>query len=151
MESSGVEALRRLSFQTDTAMRLHHSCQHARRKSRLAPFNSQLHWQNGTCEALQYNYNMRMKKLHFEWDERKATANVKKHGISFEEAKTAFYDEQAKLINDPDHSEDEDRFVLLGLSASLKLLVVCHCYREGDAIRISSARKATAMETKSYP
>lgn len=94
---------------------------------------------------------MRVKKLHFEWDEPKAAANVKKHGITFEEAKTAFFDEQAKLIDDPDHSEDEDRFVLLGLSATLKLLVVCHCYREGGAIRIISARKATAMETKSYP
>ena len=70
-----------------------------------------------------------MSALHFEWDDEKATANVKKHGISFKEAKSVFRDERAKLINDPDHSEDEDRFVLLGLSETLRLLVVCHCYR----------------------
>ena len=70
-----------------------------------------------------------MNSLRFEWDARKATANLKKHGISFEEAKSAFYDEQAKLIDDPDHSADEERFILLGLSFSLRLVVVCHCYR----------------------
>lgn len=92
-----------------------------------------------------------MSALHFEWDERKAAANVKKHGVSFEEARSVFYDERAKLIDDPDHSEDEDRFVLLGLSSALRLLVVCHCYRgDGGVIRIISARKATAKETKSY-
>lgn len=94
---------------------------------------------------------MRMLKLHFEWDSRKAAANLKKHGISFEEAKTVFFDEQAKLIDDPDHSQSEDRFVLLGLSSFLKLLVVCHCYRDGNMIRIISARKATTTETKWYP
>ena len=92
-----------------------------------------------------------MSALHFEWDERKATANVKKHGVSFEEAKSAFYDEPAKIIDDPDHSEDEERFVLLGLSSALRLLVVCHCYRgDGGVIRIISARKAMAKEMKSY-
>jgi uncharacterized DUF497 family protein len=92
-----------------------------------------------------------MSALHFEWDERKAAANVKKHAVSFEEAKSVFYDERAKLIDDPDHSEDEDRFVLLGLSSALRLLVVCHCSRgDGGVIRIISARKATAKETKSY-
>ncbi len=92
-----------------------------------------------------------MSALHFEWDDEKATANVKKHGISFEEAKSVFRDERAKLINDPDHSEDEDRFVLLGLSETLRLLVVCHCYRgENHIIRIISARKATTKESKSY-
>ncbi|MDP3515316.1 MAG: BrnT family toxin [Sulfuritalea sp.] len=92
-----------------------------------------------------------MSALHFEWDERKATANVKKHGVSFEEAKSAFYDEHAKIIDDPDHSEDEERFVLLGLSSALRLLVVCHCYRgDGGVIRIISARKAMAKEMKSY-
>ena len=92
-----------------------------------------------------------MSALHFEWDERKAAANVKKHGVSFEEAKSVFHDEHARLIDDPDHSENEDRFVLLGLSSALRLLVVCHCYRgEGGAIRIISARKATARETKFY-
>lgn len=93
-----------------------------------------------------------MSALHFEWDERKAAANVKKHGVSFGEAQSAFYDEHAKLIDDPDHSGEEDRFVLLGLSSVLRLLVVCHCYRgNGGLIRIISARKATAKEIKSYP
>ena len=86
------------------------------------------------------------------WDERKAAANAKKHGVSFDEAKSVFVDERAKLIDDPDHSEDEDRFVLLGLSSALRLLLVCHCYRsESNVICIISARKATAKESKSYP
>ena len=93
-----------------------------------------------------------MGKLSFEWDERKAAANAKKHSVSFDEAKSVFVDEQAKLIGDPDHSEDEDRFVLLGLSSVLRLLLVCHCYRaDGNVIRIISARKASAHESKSYP
>lgn len=93
-----------------------------------------------------------MSTLRFEWDERKAAANAKKHGVSFEEAKSAFVDERAKLINDPDHSEVEERFVLLGLSSSLRLLVVCHYYREeGNVIRFISARKATTQESRSYP
>ena len=93
-----------------------------------------------------------MSALRFEWDSAKASANKRKHGISFEEARTVFLDEQAKLIDDPDHSADEDRFILLGLSASLRLLLVCHCYREaGNVIRIISARKATAREGKFYP
>lgn len=93
-----------------------------------------------------------MSTPHFEWDEKKAAANLRKHGISFEEAQTAFLDDRAKLIDDPDHSEEEDRFVLLGMSYALKILVVCHCYRgEDGAIRIISARKATPKEMKSYP
>lgn len=93
-----------------------------------------------------------MSELHFEWDRRKAAANEKKHGVSFEEEKSVFSDERAKLIDDPDHSEEEDRFVLLGLSNLLRVLVVCHCYREEDnVIRIISARKATARESKFYP
>ncbi|MFA6314086.1 MAG: BrnT family toxin [Sterolibacterium sp.] len=93
-----------------------------------------------------------MSTLHFEWDGRKAAANAKKHGVSFEEAKSVFVDDRAKLIDDPDHSEDEDRFVLLGLSSALRLLLVCHCYRsERNVIRIISARKATAKESESYP
>ncbi len=92
-----------------------------------------------------------MNSLKFEWDARKATANLKKHGISFDEAKSAFFDEHAKLIDDPDHSEDEDRFILLGLSNSLRVVVVCHCYRgDDDVIRIISARKATTRELKEY-
>lgn len=93
-----------------------------------------------------------MSTLRFEWDAHKATANLKKHGVSFDEAKSVFQDERAKLIDDPDHSADEDRFVLLGLSRTLRLLVVCHCYRsEGNTIRIISARKASAREAKAYP
>ena len=93
-----------------------------------------------------------MNVLRFEWDERKAAANAKRHGVSFEEARSVFFDERARLIDDPDHSEDEERFALLGLSGSLRLLLVCHCYRTtGSAIRIISARKATAGESKSYP
>ena len=93
-----------------------------------------------------------MSTIHFEWDEKKAVANAKKHGVSFDEAKSVFVDERAKLIDDPDHSEDEDRFVLLGLSSALRLLLVCHCYRsENNVIRIISARKANAKETRSYP
>ena len=92
-----------------------------------------------------------MSTLSFEWDARKAAANAKKHGVGFDEAKSVFVDERAKLIDDPDHSEDEDRFVLLGLSSVLRLLLVCHCYRtEGNVIRIISARRASAHESKSY-
>jgi hypothetical protein len=90
--------------------------------------------------------------LRFEWDPKKAAANLRKHGVSFQDAQTVFSDENAKLIDDPDHSEEEDRFVLLGLSSSLRLLVVCHCYRsEGNVIRIISARKAEDHERNSYP
>jgi uncharacterized DUF497 family protein len=92
-----------------------------------------------------------MREIHFEWDKAKATANIKKHGVSFEEAKSVFSDEQARLIADPDHSEDEDRFILLGYSSTLRLLVVCHCYRSDEsAIRIISARKANRHEAASY-
>jgi uncharacterized DUF497 family protein len=93
-----------------------------------------------------------MSTLRFEWDVRKAAYNAKKHGVTFEEARSVFFDERARLIDDPGHSVDEERFVLLGLSSSLRLLLVCHCYRETDGvIRIISARKATANESKSYP
>ena len=92
-----------------------------------------------------------MDYLSFIWDEDKNKKNIASHNISFEEAKTAFYDPNAKIIFDPDHSKDEDRFVILGLSKFLNLLVVCHCYREKDKIiRIISARKATARERKQY-
>jgi uncharacterized DUF497 family protein len=76
--------------------------------------------------------------LRFEWDDRKNTQNRRKHGVSFEEAQTVFLDEQALLVADPDHSEHEERFVLLGLSSALRTLVVCHCYRrERDVIRLA--------------
>lgn len=90
--------------------------------------------------------------IRFEWDERKAIANRRKHGVTFGEAQSVFLDERARLIDDPDHSDVEDRFVLLGVSRSLRLLVVCHCYRSGDdVIRIISARKATPAEASHYP
>jgi uncharacterized DUF497 family protein len=89
--------------------------------------------------------------LRFEWDPRKNRVNLRRHRVSFEEAATAFYDERAILIDDPDHSEAEDRFVLLGLSSSLRLLVVCHCYRKrSSVIRIISAWKADRQERQDY-
>jgi len=92
-----------------------------------------------------------MNKIRFIWDENKNIANQKKHKISFEEAKTVFYDDYARLIHDPEHSDTEDRFVLLGLSSSLKLLIVVHAYKEkNEIIRIISARKATKLESKYY-
>ncbi len=96
-------------------------------------------------------YTVHMNSLRFEWESQKASANLKKHDVSFEEAKSVFYDERARLISDPDHSEDEDRFILLGLSHSLRVILVCHCYRsKGNVIRIISARKASNRELKAY-
>lgn len=96
-------------------------------------------------------YTVVMVGLRFEWDRTKSAANRKKHGVSFEEAATVFYDENALLISDPDHSEDEDRFFLLGISLRLRILVVCHCYRESqEIIRIISARKADRSEHDDY-
>lgn len=89
--------------------------------------------------------------MKFIWDGKKAAMNKQKHGVAFEEAQTVFDDCDALRIFDPDHSEDEDRFLLLGLSSVLRLLVVCHCYRENDEqIRIISARKATKKESTTY-
>ena len=89
--------------------------------------------------------------IEFEWNEEKALANLKNHNISFEEAKTVFYDPNALVIFDPDHSDLEDRFIIMGMSQSLKLLVVCHCYRSNDEIiRIISARKAESNEKSMY-
>ncbi len=89
--------------------------------------------------------------IAFEWDEEKDRANVKKHDISFEEASTVFMDENARIIADPDHSDEEDRFVMMGVSRNMNILVVCHCYRkEGQVIRIISARRANKMEQQSY-
>lgn len=89
--------------------------------------------------------------MKFEWDQRKSYINLNKHGISFEEAKTVFYDDSAVLISDPDHSQDEDRFILLGLSSTSRILIVCHCYRgHEDRIRIISARQATKRESQIY-
>ena len=89
--------------------------------------------------------------MDFDWNEEKEAANLQKHGVSFTEAQTAFQDCNALRIYDPDHSDDEERFVLLGLDSALRLLVVCHCYRENDAqARIISARKATKRESTTY-
>jgi uncharacterized protein len=92
-----------------------------------------------------------MAELRFEWDARKEAQNRRKHGVSFAEAETVFSDDHALLVDDPDHSDREDRFALLGLSARLRTLVVVHCYREEEAvIRIISARKATRKERDIY-
>ncbi len=94
---------------------------------------------------------MKELRLGLEWDPAKADENFRKHGISFEEAKSVFFDESAVEFYDDEHSEWEDRFLLLGLSSRLRLLLVCHCYRERAAvIRIISARKATKHEARHY-
>lgn len=93
-----------------------------------------------------------MTPFRFQCDEEKNRKNQRKHGVSFEEARTVFYDEDAIEFYDDEHSEWEDRFLLLGVSSRLRVLMVCHCLREGgDVIRIVSARKATATERKHYP
>ncbi len=92
-----------------------------------------------------------MGNLRFEWDDAKNHFNKRKHGVSFEEAQTAFFDEFATRFYDSDHSEDEERFILLGISFQLRVVVVCHCFRQGDeVIRIISARKANALEEREY-
>ena len=92
-----------------------------------------------------------MKEIHFEWDERKNRANVRKHGVSFEEAQSIFWDENAIRYFDPDHSGDKERFLMLGLIWKLRELVVCHCFRADDVrIRIISARKANKREANIY-
>ena len=89
--------------------------------------------------------------MRFDWDPDKAAKNLEKHGVSFEEAKTVFYDDRAVLFDDPNHSQDEDRFLILGISQNLRLLIVSHCLREeGEIIRIISARKATTKEARHY-
>jgi len=92
-----------------------------------------------------------MNAIRFEWDENKSRENTRKHGVSFEEAQTVFFDENAIRYFDPDHSEDEDRFIMLGISFKLRVLVVCHCYQVRDTIiRIVSARKANKREARAY-
>ena len=92
-----------------------------------------------------------MNRLTFSWDDNKNRSNKQKHGISFEEAQTVFFDGNAIEFDDPDHSINEERFILLGLNQNLKILVVCHCYRKDDTeIRIITARKATEKEQKVY-
>jgi len=89
--------------------------------------------------------------IEFAWDRRKARSNLAKHGVSFEEAQTVFLDENARLIDDPDHSQEEDRFLLLGLSMQARCLIVSHCYRRSNSvIRLISARGATLEEEEVY-
>jgi hypothetical protein len=89
--------------------------------------------------------------MRFEWDPAKGAANRRKHGVTFKEAETVFFDDAALLFDDPDHSTDEERFLLLGMSAAVRVLVVAHCVREsGEIIRIISARRATRAETEAY-
>ncbi len=92
-----------------------------------------------------------MNFISFVWDQKKADANYKKHKVTFEEAKTAFIDPNGRMIYDPGHSKEEERFILLGVSSALRILAVCHCYRKDDqVIRIISARKATKTELRQY-
>lgn len=92
-----------------------------------------------------------MTDIAFEWDEEKSRENKRKHKVSFEEAQTVFLDENAIRFFDPDHSQDEDRFLMLGMSFTLRVLVVCHCHRKDDSvIRIISARKADKREQSDY-
>jgi len=89
--------------------------------------------------------------MNFIWDENKNQLNIKEHKVSFQEAETVFYDPNAKIIHDPDHSIEEDRFIIIGISKLMKLLIVCHCYEENeDTIRIFSSRKATTKEKREY-
>ena len=97
-------------------------------------------------------YNVVMADLRFEWDARKNRANQRKHGISFEEARSVFFDPQAVEFYDAEHADREDRLLLLGVSAKLRILMVCHCIREGgDVIRLISARRAIRIEQRNYP
>lgn len=89
--------------------------------------------------------------IEFDWDSNKAKANLRKHGISFEEAESVFYDEYARQFFDDEHSDLEERFIMLGISDRSRILVVCHCERsQGNVIRLISARKATSRERKYY-
>jgi len=110
-----------------------------------------LRFKNHLDPFLFHVYDVHMKELNFEWDVKKEKANIGKHGVSFTEARTVFYDENAIQFFDPDHSEDEDRFILLGMSFKRGALVVCHCFREDEnTIRIISARKADRNEKYPY-
>ena len=92
-----------------------------------------------------------MSEIFFEWDPKKASSNAEKHGVFFEEAKTVFYDEDALVIPDPDHSITEDRFIIMGLSSGLRVLIVVHCFRNnGSSIRVISARRAGTKEQQLY-
>jgi uncharacterized DUF497 family protein len=101
---------------------------------------------------LQYNYTVIMNSIVFEWDDKKAKSNLKKHGVSFEEAQTVFFDDMAIQFWDSTHFDEEQRFLMLGLSNKLRILLVVHCFRESDStIRIISTIKATKREMNEYP
>jgi uncharacterized protein len=107
--------------------------------------------EEGVEPATHVMYNVHMLDLRFEWNDAKSRQNVRKHGVSFDEAQTVFLDDHAIRFYDPDHSQDEDRFIMLGRSVKLRILVVCHCCKENDSlIRIISARKATRHEATQY-
>ena len=107
--------------------------------------------QEGVESELRCIYTGGRGVIRFEWDEGKDRLNRLKHGVSFEEDSSVFYDDDALLMADPDHSEDEDRFLLLGVSSALRILIVSHCYRSGESvIRIISARRANRMEREQY-
>lgn len=96
-------------------------------------------------------YNIIMSMIKFEWDENKNQINIHKHGISFEEAQTVFYDDNAIMFDDPDHSMEEERFLIVGITSHENLCIVSHCYRgKDDIIRIISARRATKNEARTY-
>ncbi|MDR0853414.1 MAG: BrnT family toxin [Clostridiales Family XIII bacterium] len=100
---------------------------------------------------LHRNYTVAIGALRFEWDQKKNSSNVSKHNVSFEDALSVFWDPFGTAILDPDHSDDEERYIFIGISSTMKLLIVCHCYTEqGEAIRIISARRATKIEEKDY-
>lgn len=103
------------------------------------------------CWPVDLKSSQYMSDMRFEWDITKTTLNKKKHGVNFEEAKTVFLYENSVIIHDPEHSDDEERFIILGFSLIAHMLVVCHCYRKKDCvIRIISARKATKTEETQY-
>ena len=105
----------------------------------------------GSAPRRLYCYDNAVGNIEFAWDPRKARSNLIKHGVSFEEAQSVFLDESARLIDDPDHSKDEDRFILLGYSLQARCLIVNHCYRESDfVIRLISARRAAKEEEEVY-
>lgn len=106
---------------------------------------------SGLLTEEQYNYTIIMKIISFEFDENKNQINIKKHGISFEKAISVFFDDNAILFDDPEHSLGEERFLLLGMSSSARTCIICHCYRHNEMIiRIISARKATKKEAQRY-
>ena len=107
--------------------------------------------EHGIEKYVENTYNINMDELSFVWDEEKNQGDIKKHKVSFEEASTVFYDENAILFDDPDHSVGENRFLIIGISRTDKLIIVSHCYRDGDdVIRIISARPAEKSEKDYY-